>query len=143
MAARINWGPRVMPRFETTSTSGRTAVCNPIILREGEQVRLVFVPTLVDNTNNPKACVNGCFVYQRKAQSGRWIPIPAIPLTTLKAGDEFKLTLHANELRVLVEGLVPLYKFYDQTGIPRGQKTFVEVDRRFADFVSLRGKDFA
>ena len=111
------------------------------MLREGEQVRLAFVPFLVDNPANPKASVDGHFIYQRKAKSGRWIPVKTVPLSTIKAGEEFKLTLHAQELLTFLEGLVPLYKFYEQQGIPRGHKTFVQVDQSLAKFVSLGQKD--
>src|SRR5882757_750725 len=105
-----------MKTIDTQSTSRSSAGCNPIVLREGEQVRLVFLPTLVDNPTNPKASVDGCFVYQRKARSGRWYPVPTMPLSSIKAGEEFKLTIHAQELRTLLEGLVPLYKLYEQQG---------------------------
>lgn len=132
-----------MRTIETQSTSRSSAGCNPIVLREGEQVRLVFVPFLVDNPANPKASVDGHFIYQRKAKSGRWIPVPTIPLSSLRAGDEFKLTLHAQELRMLLEGLVPLYKFYEQQGVPSGHKTFVQVDSTLARFVSLGQKDLS
>ncbi len=64
-----------------------------------------------------------------------------VPLSTIKTGEEFKLTLHAQELLTLLEALVPLYKFYEQQGIPRGQKTFVQVDQSLAKFVSLGQKD--
>lgn len=97
----------------------------------------MFVPALVENLANPKASVDGQFVYQRKARSGRWIPVPAVSLATLKEGDAFKLTLHAQELLTLLEGLVPLYQFYRDQGIPRGEKTFVEVDKGLAQFISL------
>jgi len=132
-----------MTQFETRSTSRRTAECNPIILRDGDQVRLVFAPTLVDNPANPKASVDGHFMYQRKVRSGRWMPVASVALSTLKAGEGFKLTLHAQELRTLLEGLVPLYRFYEQQGIPRGSTTFVQVDKRLASFVSLGERDLA
>src|SRR6266566_5225378 len=130
-----------MKTLDTQSTSRSSAGCNPIVLREGEQVRLAFIPFLVDNTANPRASVDGHFIYQRKAKSGRWIPVKTIPLSTLRAGEEFKLTLHAHELLTLLEGLVPLYKFYEQQGIPRGHKTFVQVDHTLAKFVSLGQRD--
>jgi hypothetical protein len=132
-----------MKQFETRSTSRKTAECNPIVLRDGDQVRLVFSPTLVDNPENPKASVDGHFIYQRKVRSGRWAPVATIPLSTLKAGEGFKLALHAQELLTLLESLVPLYRFYEQQGIPQGSTTFVRVDRRLAKFVSLGEKDLA
>jgi len=119
------------------------AMCDPIVLRTGERVRLVFLPALVDNSANPKASVDGHFIYQRKAPSGRWANLRTLSLATLKEGDEFKLTLHAEELLTLLEGLVPLYRFYEHTGIPRGNKTFVEVDRNLARLVSESQKDLS
>jgi len=132
-----------LAQVETRSTSRRSAECSPIILREGEQVRLAFIPMLVDNSSNPKASVDGSFIYQRKAKSGRWLPIRTVALSTLKAGEEFKLTLHADELRVLVEGIARLYKLYGQAGIPGGSKTFVELDESLAKFVNASAKDLA
>jgi hypothetical protein len=49
--------------IKTRSTSSKTAVSSPIELRVTDRVRLVFVPTLVENPTTPEACVNGCFVY--------------------------------------------------------------------------------
>ena len=95
---------------------------------------------LVDNLANPKASVDGHFIYQRKAKTGRWLPVRTVALSTLKAGEGFTLRLHAGELLALLEGLVPLYRFYEQ-GIPQTPKTFVEVDAGLAKFVSLGEKD--
>lgn len=132
-----------MKKLETLATSRKTAVCNPIVLRETERVRLVFLPTLVDNTANPKASVDGEFIYQRKAATGRWLPAQSVALSTLKQGEGFHLKLHAQELRTLLEGLVPLYHFYDQQGVPSGKKTFVQVESTLAELVSTGEKDLA
>jgi hypothetical protein len=104
-------------------------------------VRLAFVPAIVDNPGDPNSCVDGQFVYQRKARSERWIPIPADSLSTMREGDEFKLTLHARELRSLLEGLVPLYRLHRVQGVPKGSKTFVEVDRTLAQLITKGGDD--
>jgi hypothetical protein len=128
-----------MTQVKTRSTSQRTATVDPIILREGERVRLVFVPTLVDNSRNAKASVNGCFVYQKKLPSGRWSDVRTLSLSSLREGDEFKLTLHADELWNLLQRLVPLYTFYETTGIPKGQKTFVQVSDKAARLIERGG----
>lgn len=122
--------------IETRSTSRRTALCNPIVLREGAHVRLAFIPAIVDNPANPNACVDGQFVYERKATSGRWEAVGSLSLTSLKEGEGFKLTLHAQELLTLLEGLVPLYRLHRDQGVPKGRKRFVELDRAVADFTS-------
>jgi len=119
-------------QIETRSTSRRTALCNPIVLREGDRVRRAFVPAIVDNPGDPNSCVDGQFVYQRKAPRERRMDVPTDSLATLKEGDEFKLTLHAKELRALLEGLVPLYRLHRAQGVPKGSKTFVQVDRALA-----------
>ena len=87
--------------------------------------------------------MDGHFIYQKKAKSGRWFPVRTIPLSTLKSGEGFKLTLHAQEQRTLLDHLVPLYKFYEQQGVPRGHKTFVQVDKSLSKFVSLGEKDLS
>ena len=116
-------------------------MCSPITLREGERVRLVFVPAVVDNRQNPSACIDGQFVYQRKAASERWVPVRTVGLSTLREGEGFKLTLHAQELMSLLEGLVPLYHLHRVQGVPRGSKKFVEVNARLADFISRNEKN--
>lgn len=130
-----------MREIETRATSRRTALCNPITLRETDRVRLAFVPAVVDNQHNPSACIDGQFVYQRKAASGNWIPLRVQSLATLREGDGFKVTLHAQELLTLLEGLVPLYRLHRLQGVPKGRKRFVEVDSSLADFIARGEKD--
>lgn len=130
-----------MDTLETRSVSRSAAGCSPIVLREGNQVRLVFVPKLVDNPENPKACVDGHFIYQRKTRNGPWLPVPTVPLTTFKSGEEFRLMLHAQELRTLLEGVVRLYQLHQQLGIPRGSSRFVRVDPGVAEFFARGRKD--
>src|SRR5579863_3728803 len=121
-----------MSEIETRSTSRKTAECNPIILRELDQVRLIFIPTLVENERNPPACVRGQFVYQRKLKKDRWIPIQTVPLSSLKTGEGYKLELHSDELLTLLKGLSPLYRLYRQQGIPEGRNTFVRLEASLA-----------
>lgn len=99
-------------------------------------MRLAFVPAIVDNPGDPNSCVDGQFVYQRKALRDTWVDIRTDSLATLREGDEFKLTLHARELRTLLERLVPLYRLHRAQGVPKGNKTFVQVDRVLAQLIS-------
>jgi Domain of unknown function (DUF4263) len=131
-----------MTKTNLRPTSKHSAICDPIVLREGERVRLVFVPSLVDNPAHPKASVDGHFVYQRKAASGNWLPVPTQSLSRLREGDEFKLTLHAEELRRLVDSLVPLFLFYERRGsIPARRRTLIEVDDHVADLIERSGTE--
>lgn len=132
-----------MSTLETRSTSRSSAGCSPIVLRDGDRVRLAFIPTVVDNPSNPKASVDGYFIYQRKAPSGRYFSDKKIPLSSLKVGEAYKLSLHAQEIRALVEGIARLYRLHEQLGVPLGQKTFVQVDRPVADLLSRGQKNLA
>ena len=61
-----------METVEIKSTSRQTADCSDILLRDGPLVRLIFRPQLVDNANDPDACLKGRFIYQRKAKKDEW-----------------------------------------------------------------------
>ena len=130
-----------MEVVSTRSTSANTAAAEAIVLRLTEQVRLVFVPTIIRNPHQPDACVKGCFVYQRKAKRANWEPITESTLASLRAGEGYKLELHSAELLTLRRGLRPLYQVYRQTGIPHGTVTFVKLEAALARFLALSEPD--
>lgn len=130
-----------MEQFETRSTSSHTAECTPVVLRESDRVRLVCVPTLVNNPTQPNAAVRGHFVYQRKSRKGEWEPVPTVPLSSLKSGEGYKLELHSEELFTLLRTLGPLYRLHRQQGIPRGKSTFVRLEAGLANFLALGEPD--
>jgi hypothetical protein len=106
--------------IQTRSTSRRTADVNPLVLREGPQARLLFIPTLVDNVHDPSAAVRGVFTWQRRHKTDDWEPIANIPLTALKAGEAFKLELHSEEVLSLFVELEKLYRLVHDRGVPMG-----------------------
>jgi hypothetical protein len=113
---------------QTRSTSRATTKTDPIILRGGgreDQVRLVFMPTIVENPHNESACVNGDFVWEKKLQKDVWIPLKTERLSALKSGQGYCLHLNTNELLILVRELQARYLFHSQHGVPQGQQTWV------------------
>ena len=74
-----------METIKTKSTSARSVECEPIVLRESAQVRLVFAPMLFDNPHDPDACVKGTFVYQRKRKHESWESVPITSLAVVAA----------------------------------------------------------
>jgi hypothetical protein len=134
---------RNMKEIETRSTSSKTAQCTAIVLRETAQIRLVFVPTLVDNATAIDACDRGEFVYQKKLKNDQWVAINTIPLSSIKSGDAFKLELHSSELLTLMRELSPLYRIYRQHGIQRGRSTFVRLEASLARFLALGESELA
>lgn len=131
-----------MDAIETTSTSAQTASAQPIILRLTAQVRLVFLPTLIENLTNPRAAINGEFIYQRKGKNDEWEAVPIISLGTIKKGETYKLDLHSAELLKLMETLGPLYRLVWAGGVPQGKNTFVKVEAGLARFLDLNEADF-
>ena len=127
-----------MEEIQTASTSANTADCTPIVLREKERVRLLFRPTLVANAKDPKACIDGSFVYERRAAAGEWQSANTESLGTIKAGEQYKLELHAAELLRLMEGLGPLYRAsWQDSGIRAGKHTLVRMEAGLARFLKL------
>lgn len=127
----------------TRSTSANTAECDPIVLRETDRVRLVFLPTIVNNTSSPEASVRGWFVYQKKSKVNGWVPVETIPLSTLKNGEGYKLELHAGELAALGHGLRALYLLHRQEGVPIGQTKFVQVQAGLAQVIAMSEGELA
>jgi antiviral defense system Shedu protein SduA len=124
--------------LEASSTSSRTAECTPIVLRESERVRLVFRPMLLVNDGDPRACVRGEFVYEKRHASGEWRSANTLSLATVKAGEQYKLELHSGELLTLLSTLVPLYRArWQENGPLWGNRTYVRMEAGLARFLKL------
>jgi hypothetical protein len=131
-----------MSEIKTKSTSLRTAECEPIVLRQTDHIRLVFLPMLIDNPAAPEACVRGQFIYQKKLTRNQWGPVTApTSLSGLKAGETYKLELHSDELLRLLRELSSFYRIYRQHGIPRGRATFIKLEASLARFLALGQAD--
>src|ERR1700674_4810212 len=126
-----------MQDFEMRSTSRNTAQCTSIVLRETEHVRLVFKPTLVNNTKNPEARVRGDFAYEKKAKKDEWAPVTTERLSTLKKGEGYKLELHSEELLTFHREVAALYQVYAEHGIRPGKTKFVRLKASLARFFQL------
>lgn len=127
-----------MEQLEASSTSARTAECTPIVLRQTERVRLVFRPTLLVNDAEPKACIRGDFIYEKKSSSGAWLPANTTSLATIKAGEQYKLEIHSGELLELMETLGPLYRArWQERGVQFGRRTYVRMEAGLARFLQL------
>lgn len=131
-----------MDTYSIWPTSATTAECDPVVLRQTEQRRLVFRPLLVDNPSDAGSSVRGTFVYQRKRKADAWEDHNELPLTKLRAEEWVRLELSAAEVHALVSHLAALYRFHRKAGIPRRRVTLlkIELDREEAD--SLRELDF-
>lgn len=125
-------------KVDITSTSRHSAICSDIVIREGtDRVRLVFRPEIVDNPTTPRACVRGRFLYQRKGKAANWEDFDNIPLSSIKKGEGYELSLKSLELLKLMVALGPLYRHYDREGIPQGRVELLRVERSLSELLSL------
>lgn len=127
-----------MDEIELTSTSATTAVCSPVPLRVTDRVRLVFHPTVVINPHDPRACVRGEFVYQKKSSNGEWRDVQTDSLATIKTGEAFKLELKSAEMLSLVNAIGPIYRMvWTEKRIPRLPTRFVRMGQGLAQLITL------
>ena len=130
-----------MSEIQTKSTSRNTAQANDIVLRETDSIRLVFRPALVENGSNPAAAVRGIFLYQKKGRRDAWVDFDTIPLSSVKAGEGYKLEIKSEELLRLFRQLSNLYRVKAEQGVPQGQKRFVEITPQLERLQQLARED--
>jgi hypothetical protein len=126
-----------MERVNIQSTSRHSADCSDIVIRDGQQVRLVFRPQIVDNPSDSAACVRGRFLYQRKGLREAWEDFDAKPLSSLKKGEQFQLEIKAGELLSFLHDLAALYRVHGREGVPQGRVEFLKIEQNLATFLRL------
>ncbi|HUV70623.1 MAG TPA: Shedu immune nuclease family protein [Terracidiphilus sp.] len=130
-----------MEKMKIESTSRHSANCSDIAVREGEQVRLLFRPEIVDNPTNPSASVRGRFVYQRKGKNDRWGDFDKLLLSSLKKGEGYQLSLGASELYKLLREVVALYRFHRREGVPVGKIELLKIDPTLSESLPVAETD--
>ncbi len=130
-----------MKEIRTKSTSRVTAKATDIVLRESEATRLIFRPTILDNRNNVDAAVKGVFLYQRKSKKANWEDFETIPLNSVKVGEGYKLELKSAELLLLIQELKPLYDLHKESGVPRGERKYVQATPQLQLLAELTSHD--
>ncbi|MGD0342674.1 MAG: Shedu immune nuclease family protein [Bacteroidales bacterium] len=110
------------------STSRNSALGEPIILRQTTKSRLIFLPEIVNNVENPDCCVKGAFIYQVKLPSGEWELFKTLDLNKLKDGEWVKISIKTEELKKLIVDLDKYYNIYEKFGIQQGSKEFILTD---------------
>lgn len=110
--------------ISTRSVARDVAETDPIVLRETERVRLVFLPAVHEGSDP----LRGYFIYQRKGVHDDWEGVSGESLGRLKSGEGFKLELHSAEVTRLMDGLLARKALYEKHGVAFGQQTFVRSD---------------
>ena len=126
-----------MEEISLRSTSRNSAVAEAIEIRRKDSVRLVFVPTVVNNPNELAACVRGYFVYQRKRKHDQWEDISLINLSSLKSGEGVKLEIRSSELLSFMRKLVDLYRIHNKDGVPVGRSRYVKISEHLTSISEI------
>jgi Domain of unknown function (DUF4263) len=128
-------------KIEIKSTSKHSATCSDILIRDGDQVRLLFRPEIVDNPTHPVASLRGHFLYRRKGRTEKWTDFDKVAFSSLKKGEGYQLSLSSGELYILLRDLVPLYRFSRREGVPQGRVELLKVDRILSELLPLAEPD--
>jgi hypothetical protein len=118
-------------------TSRHTAVMNPIVVRDKVTTRLVFLADIHDNPKDPKACVSGTFVYQRKGINDKWEDERTIDLTNLKKGEGVSWHLSSAELLHFLREIFGVYRVYKKEKIPLFDAEYTQVTEPLRELIKL------
>lgn len=122
------------------STSYNTADATPILLNETDNIRTSFIPTVVDNPNDPKCCVNGKLVHERKSRKDKIFPAEKISKKDVKIGDIMETSLSTSETKALFDGLKDLYDLHSDIGfVPSGVNKYSRIDKSLLDLIRQFG----
>lgn len=114
-----------------------TEIENPILIDKSETTRRLLLTTVVENPNDPTACVQGRIIHQRKTRTGKWETPQAINLATLKAGEAVQMRFNCEQLKGLREALAKAYTIGEKGVLPTGQYVFGKED----EFIIPVGKE--
>ncbi len=112
-------------KYEIQRTSLQSAAVSDRVLAETTTTRLVLRPDIVENQKSPDAKVKVSLIHQRKSPNGTWEDTPTIPLNSLKAGEQVKLTLHTEPTLELFRQLNNLYNIATKGKIGFGKTSLV------------------
>jgi antiviral defense system Shedu protein SduA len=133
--------PNLPEEITTVSASGDLAGCSAIVLRENTTTKLWFAPQIFNNEKHPAACVRGWLIFERKSPTGQFMVCPFESFSRFKAGEGYKLELHAEELYTFGQGVERLYALHKQEGVPRGTHRFLRIEARLSELLGLNSSE--
>lgn len=112
-------------KYRSQSTSNQSAKVEDRVISVGTSTRKILKPQLVDNHNDPEACVKISIVHQKAVTKNEFQDIESVPLNKYKAGDIGKLHLDSAETKKLFLELSNLYEIHKTKGVPSGTRSIV------------------
>ena len=100
------------------TSSKTTKILNPALIDETGTTRRVVFFEVVDNPNDPDACIKGTILHQRKGPSKQWENLEAESLSKLKTGEAVQMHFSCSQMKKLREALAKAYAVGEQGVLP-------------------------
>ncbi len=109
----------------TACTSSQSADAGDFVLSETGTSRRIVRSKIVVNPHDPASGVEVSVLHRRKRPNEGWQDVPSVPLSSLKAGEGYRLNLNCAETRKLFERLQSLFEVSRAKGVTPGKKKWV------------------
>lgn len=117
-----------MDIIRTIGTSRHSAAVEDIVIEEHASTRKVLRAVLNDSKIETGETVGISIIHQRKRKGEDWTDLTTEKLSSLKAGEGYKLQLDSATTKRLFEALTRLYSVSAEDGITWGRHEFTVAD---------------
>lgn len=98
------------------SLSRDVAQCNAVVLKVNESFRYLFVPKLIDNSNDKSKCISGQFIVQKKSRNDKWENHDFLPINKMVKDQWINLDLSTSSMDILISYVQKLRELYLEEG---------------------------
>ncbi len=98
------------------SVSKDVAECNAVVLKCNDTFRYLFVPKLIDNSNDKSKCISGQFIVQKKSRNDKWENHDFLPINKMVKDQWINLDLSTSSMDTLISYVQKLRELYLEEG---------------------------
>ncbi len=98
------------------SVSKDAAECNAVVLKYNDTFRYLFVPKLIDNSNDKSKCISGQFIVQKKSRNDKWENHDFLPINKMVKDQWINLDLSTSSMDILISYVQKLRELYLEEG---------------------------
>lgn len=98
------------------SVSKDVAECNAVVLKCNDTFRYLFVPKLIDNSNDKSKCISGQFIVQKKSRIDKWENHDFLPINKMVKDQWINLDLSTSSMDILISYVQKLRELYLEEG---------------------------
>ena len=98
------------------SVSKDVAECNAVVLKYNDTFRYLFVPKLIDNSNDKSKCISGQFIVQKKSRNDKWENHDFLPINKMVKDQWINLDLSTSSMDILISYVQKLRELYLEEG---------------------------